>query len=392
MLTEDSRTGGLDQYLKALLRFLVQNLERYQFVAYLTLEILEHIKYQSGDPDLVLYAECAQNALSLQRIAGERSDVKKIWFEELEYSRANSKFDQRSNAILGIALGKLIDNEQVDNSLGAAVRTWAPLSPENPSSFERLAMAYLPTNKSIPSSIHIIGSLELKTMVGFAFSRRHMYSLAKAALIKVLPEIESSFGASSWEYGIIIAEFVKCCVLIGEEDVGEQWARQVLSQRSGIDNRADTLYIRVALADSLLASSNYEAAVEVLESLLDAVDVDASLSVKVILRLSKAQRRLGKICPGTQIMKVLVQGLQILHDVSGRLQCAFLEEMLCVLSHADIVEEPFRHHAQNICGFIKTVSAFHHGSAARNGEFSERLKSELQQLIDLISMQKQTSK
>lgn len=82
-------------------------------------------------------------------------------------------------------------------------------------------------------------------------------------------------------FGLAVSEYVKCCNLTEDMADRDHWARHALHNRrdtSGAKIRADTLYLQVALADSLLAASNYESAIEILSDILqDAQFIQSSV-------------------------------------------------------------------------------------------------------------------
>jgi hypothetical protein len=274
--------------------------------------------------------------LALQDMAQIPESSGHTWSEQLKNLQAAHCLDsKRSNAILGIALGSYLHVDHINDSLKASRETWEPLEHTNPSSLEKVAMACLFTSNAVVDFITVDARLEIKTLVGFVLAKRKLFSLAKGTLDTVLLGIETRYGISSLEYGIAVAEFVKCCNMTQEEATGERKARHALSRRSGTDDRAETRYLKVALADSLLAGSNYVAAVEVLDDLLADEKAESLIIIKAAIRLSKAERRLGKDFPSARITAKMIQGLQLLDHAPYTLRSALIEEVVCNVAWFD---------------------------------------------------------
>jgi hypothetical protein len=178
-------------------------------------------------------------------------------------------------------------------------------------------------------------SVEFKTLAGFVLARRKLYSLAKRVLKDAIPEIEARYGPTSWELGIAVAECVKCCNMTEEQRMGEQLAHSTLLRRPGLGDRADSQYLRIALADSLLAGSNYNGAVEVLDGVIAVERGDPSVVLKAALRLSKAHQRLSKVFPSPKITFRLAHRLQVLDQANDELRSAFTEEIERNVSQVD---------------------------------------------------------
>jgi hypothetical protein len=198
-------------------------------------------------------------------------------------------------------------------------------------------------------------NLQTKTLIGFVLARRKLYILAKDALDDALTAIESFYGYTSWEYGIAIAEFVKCCNMSQSERTGERWARRALTKRQGLEDRADTQYLQVALADSLLVRSEYGGAIEILNDIATKSN-DPSISLKAIIRLSKAHRRVGEIFPAPKIITELTRGLQVLNNMDEELRSAFMEELECNVSRVGPDIAPIYQETQQIVKEIASLT------------------------------------
>jgi predicted esterase len=323
-------------YLTRLLGFLRANLRRHQFLRYLINGILKLSDRLDGEAVFRSELGLTHLVLALQDMAQIPHSDSHIWPEQLKNLHAAHYLEsKRSNAVLGIALGSYLHVDHINDSLKAIRETWEPLEHTNPSSLEKVAMACHFTSNLNIDFITIDTTLEIKTQIGFVLVKRKLFSLAKGILDTVLLGIETRYGASSLEYGIAVADFVKCCNMTQEEAAGERKARYALSRRSTTDDRAETRYLKIALADSLLASSNYVAAVEVLDDVLADENAEPLITIKAAIRLSKAERRLGKDFPSARITAKMTHGLQLLDHAPDTLRSAFIEEVVCNVARFD---------------------------------------------------------
>jgi acyl carrier protein len=194
---------------------------------------------------------------------------------------------------------------------------------------------HVPRLAGVMTTISAKTSVEVKTLIGFVFARRKLYSIAKRVLKDAIPEIQARYGPTSWEYGIAVAECAKCCNMTQEHKMGEQLACSTLLQRTGLEGRADSQYLRMALVDSLLAGSNYNDAVEILDNIVATEPDNPPLVLKAAIRLSKVHRRLGEEFLSPKITAGLAHGLQVLDEANDELRSAFVEEIERNVSHAN---------------------------------------------------------
>lgn len=249
---------------------------------------------------------------------------------------------KRLNATIGIILGELIRKSNVRDPLRATRESWRPLQKENPSSFEQIAMISLSITPLVQEPSYGTLTPELKTLMAFIISKRKLYDSAKYILKDLLPILESQYGQGSMPFGLAVSEFVKCCNMTEELADGLHWARRALSKKldiSDVKTSPDTLYLRVALADSLLAASEYESAIELLDDILQKTQSDQpSIVIMLTVRLWKAHRRLGKPFPLPKLVNALPRGMQALGHVSAMLRRTYIEEIGCNIDSMDLSE------------------------------------------------------
>ena len=145
-------SGNLNQYLRILLRLLLQNLRRYNFLQHLICEILEvgahRDKEELGGSELeseVAYSRAIITLRThLQKELGTDQVISKCFHAVYEDFGG-----ERLNAALAIALFDRICMEPKKDSLLSARDSWKPVMQENPSSFERTAMAHLLLSVSV---------------------------------------------------------------------------------------------------------------------------------------------------------------------------------------------------------------------------------------------------
>jgi hypothetical protein len=93
--------------------------------------------------------------------------------------------------------------------------------------------------------------------------------------------------------------------------------------------------LQVALANSLLVRLEYGGAIEILNDIATKSN-DLSISLKAIIRLSKAHRRVGEIFLALKIIMELTRGLQVLNNIDEELRFAFIEELECNVSRVGL--------------------------------------------------------
>jgi hypothetical protein len=174
-------------------------------------------------------------------------------------------------------------------------------------------------------------------------------------LKEVISEVQLSFGTTSLEFGLVAVELATCCNITQEEAFGGRLALHALSERSETDVNADTTYLKVALTDSLLAVSSYEAAIKVLQGVLESHGLDPSIGTKAVIRLVKARRLMGDTLPSESIRGPLLQGAYFLEVIPTTLRIALCEEIFCHLDKLDIVDESFVQQVENIRKALNTL-------------------------------------
>jgi len=331
----------LARYLTMLLRFLRQLLGPYPFLRHLALEILDRSASIENESQLLSEIDEIKLFLEVQEMTLDETptDASDFLSEKPELLSGIAT-SGRLNGRFGILIGDNIVRKLTRDPLGSIRDSWNFMDSDSPSSLERIAHAYLINTKSIPSELYESQSLTTRILIAFVLSKRNYYEPARDILESALSQAENEYGRESWEYAIATAEYLKCCALTWDESVIRFDSLHALT--TGIDNLSNdcSLFLKIALADVLLADSRYEAAIEVLNSLFSVGMHYSSTNVTVATRLSKAHRRLGEVFPSRKITEVLLRGLKDLPHVSKSLQLAFIEELQCNLSTVDIGDFP----------------------------------------------------
>jgi hypothetical protein len=305
------------------------------------IEILDHC--DKVENSLGLFSEVIHTRKILEmHISTQNPDsASNFWPVFLEQLHQNDEpLTKRLNATIGIHLSELIRTSTATDPLRMTREAWRPMQQEVPSSLERIALICLGLTPSLPETILRSLTLETQTLISFILSKRKLYDSAKRILNELLPTLEFQYGRNSMPFGLAVSEFVKCCNMTEDIASGAHWAQLALSQRleaHTVKTSADTLYLRVALADSLLAASEYESAIELLSDILQNTQPDQpSIVAMLIVRLSKAHRRLGEPFPSPNIANALPRGIKALGQVSESLRLAFIEEIGCNIDSMDV--------------------------------------------------------
>jgi hypothetical protein len=260
---------------------------------------------------------------------------------------------ERTNATLGLTLGECLQRKVLLDPSGSLRNSWTSVRQERPSALEWIAAAGLQDN--LKHHNYPNAPLEIRVLMGFIFSRRKLYVLAKEALKEVISEVEVYFKPTSLEFGLVAVELATCCNITQEEAFGGRLALHALSERSETDVNADTTYLKVALTDSLLAVSSYEAAIKMLQGVLESRGLDPSIGAKAVIRLVKARRLMGDALPSESIRGPLLQGAYFLEVISPTLRTALCQEIFCHLDKLDIVDESFVQQVENIRQVLNTL-------------------------------------
>ncbi|KAF4432635.1 hypothetical protein FACUT_8323 [Fusarium acutatum] len=251
--------------------------------------------------------------------------------------------DQRSNALIGHILAMLLSNEASTGepkasaeSLAGALSDWVPLSLSKPSTMEYLAATSFCSRMQINSigkpSFVTVDTIALK---GLLLSRRKQHKDGAECLGSTMGAITSQYGPCSMQLGIVTAELANCYNILRKEEKAESCVRTTLDAREGrcLSTRRDGVYLRLALADSLIGRARYNEAVLVLESIIGSPDISATFRMMSVLRLARSRRRMHKDTQRAfEENSPLWTGLPLLSHVSGVLTIEYIEELACNIS------------------------------------------------------------
>lgn len=307
--------------------------------------------------------------------------------EKLELA-SRSIATRRLNGRFGIKLGEHVVRKLIRDSSGTIKNSWHAFKPEPLSAMEQIALAYVTGTKPDLRDLRGKESLTIKTLIAFVQSRRKFYESAKKILEGVVSQVESAYGRGSREYMITTAEFLKCCAITGDTGILRFDSLLSLASNAETGPKECNLFLKIALADALLADASYGAAVEILESAQSAGLQNSTMIVTVAIRLSKAQRRLGEVFPSPKIIDALLGGLKWISQVSSRLRLAFIEEIQCNLNSVDFGHFPacekLRDSIANcIVGWpsARTID----GSAQQEHNFAAELEDDFKKVASLAT-------
>ncbi|KAI9869771.1 MAG: hypothetical protein M1830_005104, partial [Pleopsidium flavum] len=139
------------------------------------------------------------------------------------------------------------------------------------------------------------GDLHIRVALAFAMAERNWFPSAKMLLEACVDKVGVEYSSESFEYALVSAELVNCCNVLRQDSEGELWGSQALQHRLALDlgYRADSIYLKIALADSLIGQSKYEKAEALLNDILEGTCPSVYLTITTALRLNKVRRRLG---------------------------------------------------------------------------------------------------
>jgi hypothetical protein len=305
------------------------------------IEILDHCDKVENSLGLLSELIHTRKILEMHISAKNPDSASNFWPVFLDQLYQNDEpLTKRLNATIGIHLGELIRKSTANDPLRITRESWRPMQQEIPSSLERIATIYLGLTPSLPETVLGGLTLETQTLISFILFKRKLYDSAKRILNELLPALQFQYGQNSMPFGLAVSEFVKCCNMTEDIATGAHWAQLALSKRleaHTVKTRADTLYLRVALADSFLAASEYESAIELLSDLLQNAQPDQpSIIAMLIVRLSKAHRRLGEPFLSPNTSNALPRGIKALGQVSKSLRLALIEEIGCNIDSMDV--------------------------------------------------------
>ena len=182
---------------------------------------------------------------------------------------------------------------------------------------------------TIPQSI---SDLSVQIALGFALGQRRSHACAIQVLQQNLPQVLSEWSSDSYEYGTACAELMKCYNCLGQYSQAESLGSRVIQQRSdrSMRQRTDTVYIQVALADSMIGQCNYQDARTILNGIMEYTELSNELILIVALRLNKIDRRTwsqtGSLSTG-QKLNVLKRVTDPLRATNPKLVLDYLEEL-----------------------------------------------------------------
>jgi hypothetical protein len=386
--------GSETRYFEIFSRFLISIAPSYPYLRFFAVGILDYMDTHSLDQMRV-------QTLELQMFCCNDLQQERDTLEKLKAIVVKPR-DKKENATAGILIGCMLQaNPKLKSGINLG-NLWEPFEPNHASPLEEIANAVY---NAAPESDEIDVELELKAIIGLIYSKRRFFRHAKETLRGTLGQIEVKFGPCSWELAIIVAELVKCCNMTQDQDEGERLARDTLTKRqignprplallqfdhsaSGLkvpatDHRADSSYLLVSLADSLMAGSRYDEAIAIFQGLLD-TELPPSLVVKISLRSSKAERRMGEIFPSPKITHSLSKGISRLPEVSARLQNVFAEELLCNIQSREYEDFQIDQSVQEMKSTLASALRLQRNQGGDIGQFVDKLSNNLQQIMATI--------
>ncbi|KAF5633872.1 guanine nucleotide-binding alpha-3 subunit [Fusarium tjaetaba] len=268
----------------------------------------------------------------LRRIADILKQFKETGQDVLEYKPLSSgtKTDERSHSILGYFLS--LPNM---HSAGA-LTTWQPLVPKSPSQMEYLAaVSFCEQSRLAVLERPAFLTLDVRVLEGLLRSRRKQYDQASKVLDTTMVEVISQYGSCSMQLGIVTAELANCYNVLRREALAELTLTKSLELLldSDLSNRRDVIYLRFALADSLIGQAKYQDAVPILQGIIDDPDVSATFRMMSALRLTRSKRRMHEDArKAFQQKSPLWIGFSLLDNVPDVLVMEYVEELGCSIS------------------------------------------------------------
>ncbi|KAF8856903.1 hypothetical protein BDZ45DRAFT_803804 [Acephala macrosclerotiorum] len=257
----------------------------------------------------------------------------------LQEAKLSKSYDERSNATIGLAFSSFFDDIRVSLGRKKSIELcskWRPISEEAPSPMEVFTAANIITRDFIDLWLPTIrtGDLELRILTIRAIAQNNLYPQAGMLLEECLPDLEDRFGSESFEMSVALAELINYLNILGNAKKGEQLGCRALDRRRNepLRDRTDTLYLQVAVADSLIRLSRYEEGQQLLREVIASSFASDSLVMKAALRLAKIQRRHGTDDDPLGIGSPLSEALNRVSSVSDKLRLEYLQELACAMS------------------------------------------------------------
>ncbi|KAF5713070.1 hypothetical protein FMUND_8089 [Fusarium mundagurra] len=270
--------------------------------------------------------------VALQRIAGilKQSKDNGEDLPECKPLSPGTKTDERSHVMLGYFLS--LPNMYWPEAL----TTWQLLLSKSPSQMEYLAaISFCKQSRLVLLERPAFLTLDTMVLEGLLHSRQKHHDQAAKTLEATRVEVVSQYGPCSMQVGIVTAELANCHNILRREALAESILRSTLQARtdSNLSTRRDGVYLRLALADSLIGRARYQEAVPVLESVIDNPGIPATFRMMSALRLARSQRRM--LCVPVKAFKQnspLWTGLTLLGNVPEGLVMEYVEEIGCSIS------------------------------------------------------------
>ena len=180
----------------------------------------------------------------------------------------------------------------------------------------------------------ITSSVNIRSALGFALAERQHYRQAQSVLSACLSDTSNSWPADSPTRHFLLAEFLNCSNLLGDQAQAESAARQTM-QRPWIGNRFDVVCLKIALADSYICQGKYNMAMEVLTEIPRDSSLSIDVQLRVGLRLTKVEQRLAKEGAIPMVnTKFVEQFVDAKKNITESLRRECLEETLSVVVEA----------------------------------------------------------
>lgn len=246
------------------------------------------------------------------------------------------------SALLGFMIDLLlgsITSVSAQAKLNALAEWWQSKQKSSQSTIGGLAEILLSAKLRLKKTLSIGlegADFQTRAAFGFALAEHKSFSFAITILEKCVKEVEATFSNKCFEYGLILAELIKCCNALRENAEGESWGLQAVQGRTstGLAGRVDTIYLKIALADCYIGQSKYHLAEPLLNNTLEEGSLSAYLTVITALRLNKVRRRLGD----TNTLKLskfstLWKALNNIDDAQQSINLDFMEELISTINH-----------------------------------------------------------
>ena len=180
--------------------------------------------------------------------------------------------------------------------------------------------------------------LGAKIALGFSMMSRGIFPFAKELLESCLHAIDIYWSPSSFEYGLVVAEYIKSCNFVNQELKGISVGSKAIEYRSRIAllaHRIDTTYILLAMTDSYLGVADYDKAMDLLIRAQNTPAASDDLRTIIALRLSKMRRRAGhRVALDSTNIMALGSTIDRTKKMKDDLRHEFFEEILSTESLA----------------------------------------------------------